>query len=125
MKAASIRPSSAGGRSGLIPVTGKRFGSWTVRLLPLDTAGFCTAGAVAAAAGAAALVGAGAAAAVGFAAAGVGLLGAAVAGAAGAGDGEEQACSRLAPVTALAATASRTKWRRSNLSSSIFLPRLA
>src|SRR6266446_2265069 len=116
MKAASIRPSAEGARSGLMPLSGKRFGSWTVRLTPIAAAGFWTAavvGAGAAVGAAGALVGAATLPAVGFAAAGVGLAGAAGAGAVG--DAGEQACSRLAPATALAAASSRTKRRRSNV----------
>src|SRR5437867_278620 len=113
MKAASTRPSADGARSGLMPASGKRFGSWTVRLPAGVVAGFCTAAAVGAAVFAGALVGAAPLAAVGFAAAGVGLPGAEVAGAVGAAGA--QACSRLAPATALAAIIRRTKRRRSNV----------
>src|SRR5216683_585642 len=106
MKAASIRPSAEGSRSGLMPVSGKRFGSWTVRPPAVVAAGFCTAAAVG---GAVAAAGAS-----GLAGADVGLLGALeVAGALGA-EGA-QACSRPAPATALAVMTRRMKQRRSNV----------
>src|SRR5438105_11851089 len=115
MKAASISPSGEGARSGLMPVSGKRFGSWTVRLPAGVAAGFCTAAVVGGAVFAGALVGAAPLPAAGLAAAGVGLPGAAVAGAVG--DAGAQACSRPAPATALVAARRRMKLRRLNVTS--------
>src|SRR5258708_2795781 len=103
MKAASISPSAEGARSGLMPLSGKRLGSWTVRLPAVVAAGFCTGAAVGGAVLAGTLVGAAPLPAVGFATVDVGLLGALeVAGAVGAAGA--QACSRPAPATALAVT---------------------
>jgi hypothetical protein len=98
-----------------MPSTGKRFGSWTVRLA-LDgtlTAGFAVAAAVGAAAAAGAEVAAGAAGGlVGLAGAAVGFAGAAVGGVLAAG---AHAWSSATPPMATPAVARRRNRRRSTV----------
>src|SRR4051812_14560690 len=103
-----MKPFSDDGKSGLMPATGKRVGSWTVRLALWGTAGW-TAGAGGGLGAAAGAVVAAAAGAVVDAGAAVGLAGAGVGAAAGGGlCAGAHAWSRAIPPKATPAAASRT-----------------
>src|SRR5438105_989986 len=98
-----MSPSGEGGRSGLMPCTGNRLGSWTLRPPVEAGLGATVAGAV---------VGAGAGADVG-AEVGFGAPGALVG--AGAGAVGVHASSKAMPLSATPAAASRMKRRRSTI----------